>query len=107
MKEAPKSWLHFQKILLIVGAYMIPLLALWMVTGYPDGFGVNIKSGGIGGLIENLWYSYLLLNHPSPLNVILFCYMWAPAVGLVIWVGRGVVKGLRPKHKIFDDPDGP
>lgn len=78
-----------QTLLMIVGiiGYMIPLFWLWSSIDWPKGFGITITAHGKAGLIENWYYSYLLLRRPSLIDDFTFLYMWIPVAGFVGWFG--------------------
>jgi hypothetical protein len=86
----PVGWRKILALVLCVLAYMTPLFWMWSVTGYPDSFGVHITAHGRAGLIESWGYSYLLLNRHYVLDLLLFAYMWTPAVPVLAWLG-GIV----------------
>lgn len=67
--------------------YMIPLFWLWNRARWPEGFGITITAHGKAGLIENWYYSYLLIERPSLIDDVIFLYMWAPVVGFAGWLG--------------------
>ncbi|MEO1969268.1 MAG: hypothetical protein ABGW87_11210 [Sphingomonadaceae bacterium] len=98
-----------RKTLLIVGltlGYMVPLFWLWSATNFPDSFGVIIKAHGKAGLLEEWWYSYLLLSRPNALDLATFAYMWLPVVCLIGWAIYKQL-GTQPiRFNIFaDQPD--
>src|SRR5438067_12685369 len=74
------------EILGVAVAYILPLLLLWSATGFPDSLGVHISTHGKSRLLENWYYSSLLLRRHSLLDLITFLYMWAPILGLVGWL---------------------
>ncbi|MXP30098.1 hypothetical protein GRI58_14915 [Porphyrobacter algicida] len=101
-----KSWR--QKLVLIGGtiAYMVPLFWLWGKAHFPDSFGIVIDAHGRAGLLEEWWYSYLLLNRPNAIDLVTFAYMWLPVAGLIGWV---IYKQLSTKpisFSIFADRPG-
>lgn len=89
----------------IVIPYMIPLFWMWSSADYPDSFGVKITAHGKAGLFENWWYSYLLFRRPNVLDVALFCYMWAPVVGLVGWAIYVTLRERGVNLHIFDSEE--
>lgn len=98
-----------RKILLIAGltlGYMIPLFWLWSATNFPDSFGVVIKVHGKAGLLEEWWYSYLLLNRPNALDLATFAYMWLPIAGLIGWVIHKQLGKQPINFSIFADRPG-
>lgn len=82
VKPAKGSW---WKVLLGTLAYMIPLFWLWNRTDYPDSLGVTITAHGKAGLLENWYYSYLLVERHRVMDDLTFLYMWAPILGLIAW----------------------
>ena len=68
--------------------YMIPLFWLWSITGHPDALGVHIAAHGKAGLLENGWYSYLLLQRHLFSDVATFAYMWLAMAGVIAWMLR-------------------
>ena len=100
-------WRQRLTILAVVGPYMLILFWLWVGADYPDSFGVTVTAHGAAGLLENWWYSYLLLKRPDALDVGLFCYMWAPLVGLLGWVTYVAIRACSMKFKIFNDEEAP
>lgn len=83
-KLARTSW---WKIVLFTLAYLIPLFWLWSITDFPDSMGIHITARGKTGLLENWYYSYLLLQRHHFLDVVTFIYMWLIVVGFFAWVG--------------------
>jgi hypothetical protein len=83
-KAARSSW---WKTILFSIAYMIPLFWLWNSTDFPDSLGIHITAHGKTGLLENWYYSYLLLQRHRLIDVVTFIYMWAIVVGFLVWLG--------------------
>jgi len=86
--EKPKG--KWRQALLTIGgviAYMIPLFWLWSSVGWPESFGITITAHGKAGLLENWYYSYLLVERPSLIDDVTYLYMWAPIAGLIGWFG--------------------
>lgn len=79
---APANW----KIVLWSIGYMIPLFWMWSVTDFPDSFGVQVDRGR-AGVVEDWYYSYLLLQRHHVLDVVTFIYMWSVVAGFVAFVG--------------------
>jgi hypothetical protein len=100
LKEAPPSWLRLQKIALIVGVYFLPLFLLWTAAGYPDDYRLETKAHGAAAIIENWWYSYLLLKHPNAVGLLTFFYMWMPVVSALVWL---IYITKKDRIKNFDD----
>ena len=101
-----------QNLTIIVGtvAYMIPLFWLWDRDGYPDGLGVHITAHGKVGMIENWWYSYLLVERHQGLDIALFLYMWAPllaVIGYFAWPALRKIRGSNFSIYADDSRDGP
>lgn len=95
------AWKKASLTIAVVLGYMIPLFVLWTNTDYPDSLGVHITAHGKAGLIENWYYSYLLLERHHALDDLAFAYMWAPVVGFLGWLA---VKQLRTmKVSIYSD----
>ena len=88
-------WREAMKVIAGTLCYMLPLFWLWSATDYPDGLGVHIEAHGKVGLLENWWYSYLLIERHRPLDVLTFVYMWAAVLGLIGWIISGVVRERR------------
>lgn len=82
-KPARTNW---WKTILFSLAYMIPLFWLWSSTDFPDSLGVHITAHGKAGLVEDWYYSYLLLQRHHVLDIITFIYMWSIIVGFVCWI---------------------
>lgn len=76
------AWL---KRALVVCGYGALLLWLWIETDYPDSFGLDLGSGK-GAVLENWYYSYLLLQRHTLFDVATFVTMWAPVAGLILWL---------------------
>ncbi|MEO6152867.1 MAG: hypothetical protein ABIT09_05085 [Croceibacterium sp.] len=91
MTDEPKKtskW-RLRKALRVIGvtlAYMLPLLWLWAKVDFPDSVGLDITAHGEGGLIESWWYSYLLLERHTMLDIVTFAYMWAGVVAIIAWI---------------------
>lgn len=79
------GWKKALLTIAVVLGYMIPLFVLWTKTGYPDSLGVHITAHGKAGLIENWYYSYLLVERHRALDDVAFAYMWAPIAGFIGW----------------------
>jgi hypothetical protein len=79
-------------------AYMIPLFWLWNRTDFPDGLGVHITAHGKVGLLENWWYSYLLVERHRPWDLVTFAYMWAVVAGFVAWIGWALWRDRQGKN---------
>lgn len=95
---------NWRQRLLIIGTtltYMVPLFWLWGASNFPDGFGVVIREHGKVGLLEEWWYSYLLLNRPNALNLATFAYMWLPIFGLIGWLIHKQFTGKSMRFSIF------
>ena len=75
---------------LVTGAYMIPLVGLWIWTDYPDGLGGHIDGfqWWTGKLVGYYYYSYLLLERHRLLDLVTFIYMWAPVAAGTVWLAR-------------------
>jgi hypothetical protein len=86
------------KILLAAVAYMIPLFWLWARAGFPDSMGVHIAAHGKVGLLEDWYYSYLLLERHTPLDIVTFLYMWGIVSGYVAWLVWAWQKDKRAKQ---------
>src|SRR6185437_7616763 len=71
--QAPKG--RWWKILLGSLAYFIPLFWLWNHIDFPDSLGIQITAHGKAGLLENWYYSYLLVERHRILDVFAFAYM--------------------------------
>lgn len=93
-KAGRASW---WKTILCSIAYMIPLFWLWDNTGFPDSLGIHITAHGKIGLLENWYYSYLLLERHHFLDVVTFIYMWAVIVGFLAWLGLSFGKAKPSK----------
>jgi hypothetical protein len=91
------------KTLLVTLGYMIPLLWLWNRTDFPDSLGIHITAHGKAGLLENWYYSYLLVERHHILDDVAFAYMWAPIVGLVGWFAARKLR--RMKFSIYADDE--
>ena len=91
--EKPKR-IWRQNLLLIGGTlgYMILLFCLWGETGRPESFGIRITAHGKAGLLENWYYSYLLLDRPDFWDILTFLYMWAPVAAGLMWLGRSLLR---------------
>ncbi|WP_375380995.1 hypothetical protein [uncultured Sphingomonas sp.] len=89
------SWRKNLAIIFGTLVYMLPLFWLWQKTGYPESLGFRITARGKGGLIENWWYSYRLIERHNIWDVVAFVYMWAAVVGIVAWLVWAVVNGRR------------
>jgi hypothetical protein len=96
--EKKSRWRETWSVIVTVIAYMIPLIWLWEQTGYPDEFGIHVTAHGKAGLLENWWYSDLLLERHRIVDIVTFAYMWAAVVGIVAWLGWAVVKDRRAKQ---------
>jgi hypothetical protein len=82
--QKPKGgWRGNLKIIVGTVAYMIPLFWLWSRDDYPDSLGIHITAHGKAGVIENWWYSYLLIERRHVLDIVLFLYMWAPLLAVI------------------------
>jgi len=66
--------------------------------------GIHIAAHGKTGLLENWYYSYLLLQPHHFLDVLTFIYMWAIVIGFVAWLG---FKKLRKANSSQSWPHGP
>ena len=82
-KPARTTW---WKTILFCLAYMIPLFWLWTGTDFPDSLGIHITAHGRVGLLENWYYSYLLLQRHHVLDIITFIYMWSIVIGFIGWI---------------------
>jgi hypothetical protein len=95
-------------IFAIVIAYMVPLLALWSITDFPDSFGIHIAAHGKAGLLENWYYSYLLIGRHQILDLLTFLWMWMPLAAILILVGQFAPPMLRKlrgtKFSLYSDP---
>ena len=76
-------------------AYMIPLEMLWTKSSFPDSFGVHITAHGQTGLLENWWYSYLLIQRHRLVDVATFAYMWLPVAGVAAWFTIPKLRGTK------------
>src|SRR3569623_2169666 len=85
------GWRRSLKVVFLSLLYMIPLFWLWIHANYPDSLGVHITAHGKTGLLENWWYSYLLVERHQVLDVVTFLYMWAPAVVFLGWLARSML----------------
>jgi len=97
--KQPKG--RWWKILLATLAYLIPLFWLWERVNFPDSLGVQIAAHGRVGLLENWYYSYLLLGRHRFLDIVTFAYMWAPPVGYVGWLTIPSLK--RANFSLYSD----
>jgi hypothetical protein len=97
-KAGRRSW---WKTILWTLAYMIPLFLLWSSTDFPDGLGVHIAAHGEAGLLENWYYSYLLIQRHHALDVLTFLYMWAPIVGIAGWFAFRKLRHM--KFSLYSD----
>ena len=64
--------------------YAVSLVWLWNRTGFPDSLGVQTGDGRMS-VLENWYYSYLLLQRHQVLDVVTFIYMWA-FIGFFGWL---------------------
>jgi len=87
-----RSW---WKTIIFTLAYMVPLFWLWSRTDFPDSLGVHITAHGNAGLLENWFYSYLLLERHRVLDDLTFLYMWMPVAGLILYVALPKLRGSR------------
>ena len=87
----------------VVLVYMIPLFWLWSRTDFPDSLGVHITAHGKAGLIENWYYSYLLVERHHPLDDVAFLYMWGPIAGFIGWFAFRKLRGMN--FSFYDDDE--
>ena len=74
-------------------AYIVPLFWLQGKAHYPDSFGLHLLAHGRGRLIEEYYDSYVLIERRHLWDVVLFLYMWAPAVAGLAWIGASLLPG--------------
>jgi hypothetical protein len=96
--EKKSRWREVWPVLLISLGYMIPLFRLWSQTGVPDDLGVHITAHGKTGLLENWWYSYLLLQRHRLWDVGTFLCMWAAVVAVMGWIVRAIWQDRKTKQ---------
>lgn len=85
-------WDNALKTLLVMLCYMPPMFWLWSKTDFPKSFGIRITAHGKGAVLEEWWYSYLLLERHHVWDILTFAYMWAPLIGFVgylLWTKLG------------------
>jgi hypothetical protein len=100
---AKSGKIRWWQTLLFTVAYFIPLFYLWARIDFPASLGVHITAHGTTGLLENWYYSYLLLQRHRPLDLISFCYMWVIVIGPIGWL---LSKRFRhPKIAVDSDSD--
>lgn len=87
----PSRWRQALKTIFFAVLYMVPLLWLWNKTDYPRSFGIHITAHGKAGLLENWWYSYLLLKRHHLWDIAAFAYMWAAVAAIVGWLGWAII----------------
>lgn len=97
------NWRSWWMTVLCTLAYMIPLFWLWIHIDFPDSLGVHITAHGRAGLLENWYYSYLLVERHHILDDVAFAYMWAPIVGLVGWFAARKLR--RMNFSIYADDE--
>ena len=91
-------------------AYLTPFLILESNLNYPDCFGVHLSHNGRAAVLEEWWYSYLLIQRHRFWDIVLFLYMWGPLLGLIGWQIWKWWKGRENKRlnlSIFDDTPPP
>src|SRR5262249_664736 len=96
-KPARESW---WKTILFSLAYMIPLFWLWDRTGFPDSLGIHISAHGKTGVLEDWYYSYLLIERHTVLDIVTFLYMCAVVVGFAAWATLSWLK----KRQVTETP---
>ena len=94
-----KAWGNV-KIVVGVVAYMLPLFWLWRLIGFPEASSIHITAHGRAGLIENWWYSYLLIQRHRPLDVLCFAYMWAGIIVLFYPLARDLWRSRHSKTSV-------
>ena len=103
MEKKQGFWRKNGPIIFGTIGYMIPFFWLLDKTDFPDSFGIRITAHGKAGLLENWYYSYLLLQRQQPWDIILFLYMWAIVAWCVGWLVWKVL-GARKSDAAGDAP---
>ena len=96
-EKKQSRWRDALKTIVVVLLYLIPLFWLWSRTGYPDNLGVHITAHGKAGLLENWWYSYLLLERHQLWDIVTFAYMWTAVAAIIGWVIWALMQDRKAK----------
>ena len=93
-EQPPRSprWRRNLVVLGVMLAYMAPLMWLWTMDSYPEGFGVHLAGSGRAIFVGKYWYSYLLAERHHPLDLIIFAYMWIGLGAIAVASVRGLLK---------------
>lgn len=92
------GWMWSLLILVATCAYIAIGVWLSMTLDWPDRYGMHCS--GRGCLLRELWYSSALLHGGTPLEYLLFAWLWLLPVGgiclllLGLWDARRRSRGL-------------
>lgn len=102
--KSRRAWIIFLFALLWAG----PSFLLMDQDGYPESFGIHYHStSGRGQTFEDFYYSYVLLQRHHLLDVITFVWMWAPLVGILVWVVYAQIRSPKlPKLPSYANDEG-